>query len=60
MSEAVDLIQVLSDEEISEIEAEVAHLPDRQSAAIDAMMIVQRGCSRCRRRRSTASPPSTT
>jgi NADH-quinone oxidoreductase subunit E len=36
------LIQVLSDEEIREIEAECAHLPDRQSAAIDAMMIVQR------------------
>ena len=36
------LIQVLSDEEAREIEAECAHLPDRQSAAIDAMMIVQR------------------
>ena len=36
------LIQVLSDEEVREIEEECAHLPDRQSAAIDAMMIVQR------------------
>ena len=36
------LIQVLSDDEIREIEAECAHLPDRKSAAIDAMMIVQR------------------
>ena len=36
------LIQRLSDEEVREIEEECAHLPDRQSAAIDAMMIVQR------------------
>ena len=36
------LIQVLSDEETREIEEECAHLPDRKSAAIDAMMIVQR------------------
>jgi len=36
------LIPVLSDEEVNEIEAECAHLPDRKSAAIDAMMIVQR------------------
>ncbi len=36
------LIQVLSDAEVREIEEECAHLPDRQSAAIDAMMIVQR------------------
>ncbi len=36
------LIPVLSDEEVREIEAECAHLPDRKSAAIDAMMIVQR------------------
>lgn len=35
-------VQVLSDEEIDEIEHECAHLPDRQSAAIDAMMIVQK------------------
>ena len=31
----------LSDEEIAEIDAEIAHLPDRQSAAIDALKIVQ-------------------
>lgn len=36
------LIQVLSDDEVAEIEEECAHLPDRKSAAIDAMMIVQR------------------
>ena len=36
------LIPFLSDEEVREIEAECAHLPDRKSAAIDAMMIVQR------------------
>ena len=36
------LIQVLSDDEVRAIEAECAHLPDRASAAIDAMMIVQR------------------
>ena len=39
---ANSLVQVLSDEEIEEIEHECAHLPDRQSAAIDAMMIVQK------------------
>ena len=37
-----DLIQILSDEEIAAIEHECDHLPDRQSAAIDAMMIVQK------------------
>ncbi|MBD3645941.1 MAG: NAD(P)H-dependent oxidoreductase subunit E [Pseudomonadales bacterium] len=36
-----NLINALSDEEISEIEAEIAHLPNRQSAAIDALKIVQ-------------------
>ncbi len=36
------LIPVLSDAEVREIEEECAHLPDRKSAAIDAMMIVQR------------------
>tara|TARA_Y100000588_G_C13838438_1_gene746726 strand:+ start:135 stop:623 length:489 start_codon:yes stop_codon:yes gene_type:complete len=41
MSEA-ELLQGLSDEEIAEIEAEIAHLPDRESAAIDALMIVQK------------------
>ena len=41
MAEAA-LVEVLSDEEVREVEAECAHLPDRKSAAIDAMMIVQR------------------
>ncbi len=42
MSEATDnLIETLSQQEIAEIEAEVAHLPDRESAAIDALRIVQ-------------------
>ena len=41
MSEA-SLVPVLSDEEIAEIEHEIEHLPDRESAAIDALMIVQR------------------
>ena len=36
------LIQVLSDAELREIEDECSHLPDRPSAAIDVMMIVQR------------------
>ena len=36
------LIPALSDEEVRAIEEECAHLPDRKSAAIDAMMIVQR------------------
>lgn len=40
MSE-VELIPALSAEEVAEIEAEISHLPDRQSAAIDALMIVQ-------------------
>jgi NADH-quinone oxidoreductase subunit E len=37
----VELIAALSDEEIEAIEVEVAHLPDRQSAAIEALQIVQ-------------------
>lgn len=41
MSES-ELVSALSAEEISEIEAEISHLPDRGSAAIDALMIVQR------------------
>lgn len=41
MSE-VELIPALSEEEVAEIEAEISHLPDRQSAAIDALMIVQK------------------
>lgn len=41
MSE-VELIPMLSQEEVAEIEAEISHLPDRESAAIDALMIVQK------------------
>ncbi len=41
MSE-VELIPLLSAAEVAEIEAEISHLPDRQSAAIDALMIVQK------------------
>ena len=41
MSEANELIEVLSAEEVEAIEAEVAHLPDRESAAIEALQIVQ-------------------
>ncbi len=41
MSEATQHIAVLSDEEIEAIEAEIAHLPDRESAAIEALQIVQ-------------------
>lgn len=35
------LITALSQIEVDEIEAEIAHLPDRKSAAIDALKIVQ-------------------
>lgn len=35
------LISALSEAEIGEIEAEIRHLPDRRSAAIDALKIVQ-------------------
>ena len=41
MSEA-ELIPALSPEEVAEIESEISHLPDRQSSAIDALMIVQK------------------
>ena len=43
MSEAVNVqrINALSDAETAAIEAEVAHLPNRESAAIDALRIVQ-------------------
>ncbi|MXW54872.1 MAG: NADH-quinone oxidoreductase subunit NuoE, partial [Gammaproteobacteria bacterium] len=41
MSES-ELVSALSVEEIAEIEEEISHLPDRESAAIDALMIVQR------------------
>jgi len=37
-----DMIKVLSQQEIDEIEAEIKHLPDRRSAAIDALKIVQK------------------
>ena len=40
MSET-QLINALSDQEVEAIEAEAAHLPDRQSAAIEALQIVQ-------------------
>ena len=36
-----NIIPVLSDSERHEIEEEIAHLPDRQSACIDALRIVQ-------------------
>ena len=39
---SLTVIPSLSDAERTEIEAEVAHLPDRESAAIDALMIVQK------------------
>jgi NADH-quinone oxidoreductase subunit E len=38
---ATQLIDALSAHEIEEIEAEIHHLPDRQSACIDALRIVQ-------------------
>ncbi len=41
VSEAIQLIEALSAEEVEAIEAEIAHLPDRESAAIEAMRIVQ-------------------
>ena len=34
-------MDILSEVEIGEIEAEITHLPDRESAAIDALKIVQ-------------------
>jgi NADH-quinone oxidoreductase subunit E len=43
MSDRIDdsLIPVLSEEELDEIDAEIAHLPYRWGAAIDALKIVQ-------------------
>ncbi len=43
MSDRIDdaLIPVLSAEELAEIDAEIAHLPYRSGAAIDALKIVQ-------------------
>ncbi|HJL60528.1 MAG TPA: NADH-quinone oxidoreductase subunit NuoE [Pseudomonadales bacterium] len=37
-----NLASTLTDQEVSEIEAEISHLPDRRSAAIDALKIVQK------------------
>ena len=36
------MLTALSPTEVEEIEAEISHLPDRESAAIDAMLIVQK------------------
>lgn len=36
-----NIINALTDDEVAEIEGEVAHLPYRQAAAIDALKIVQ-------------------
>ena len=36
-----NLITALSDQEVAAIETEISHLPDRHSAAIDALKIVQ-------------------
>ena len=41
MSEASQLVEVLSREEVDAIEAEISHLPDRESAAIEALRLVQ-------------------
>ena len=41
MSEAQNIIGALSAAEIQAIETEISHLPDRASAAIEAMQIVQ-------------------
>ena len=38
----LEQVQALSDAEIKEIEEEISHLPDRESAAIDALLIVQK------------------
>ena len=42
VASAQELVAALSAEEIAEIEHEIAHLPDRESAAIDALLIVQK------------------
>ncbi len=41
MKARANIIYPLSDEEIAEIEAEIARLPSREAAAIDALKIVQ-------------------
>lgn len=40
-SNTINLIEVLSDAEVAAIEAEATHLPNRESAAIEALQIVQ-------------------
>ncbi len=42
MSTEQDVVNALSAQEIDAIEAQIAHLPDRESAAIEALQIVQR------------------
>lgn len=42
MSTEPDVVNALSVQEIDAIEAQIAHLPDRESAAIEALQIVQR------------------
>ena len=42
MSTEPDMVESLSAQEIEAIEAQIAHLPDRESAAIEALQIVQR------------------
>jgi NADH-quinone oxidoreductase subunit E len=39
--DAAQLLSALSDQELAEIDAEIAHLPYRSAAAIDALKIVQ-------------------
>lgn len=41
MSESPTMISGLSEQEIDAIEAQITHLPDRESAAIEALQIVQ-------------------
>ena len=41
VSETIQIIEALSGEEIDAIEAEISYLPDRESAAIEALRIVQ-------------------
>lgn len=42
VNHAPQLVPVLSETEIAEIEEEISHLPDRESAAIEALLIVQK------------------
>lgn len=41
-TDTIDTINVLSAEEVQAIETEISHLPDRASAAIEALQIIQR------------------